>query len=120
MFEHHLGACRIRALGKGFVNAGLQPIVQGVTNLPVLSSYVERVPYQQWTLSFPHMVRCVLLKEAGLLSQVLTLLLRTVFASQWQRARLQGPRGGQIGAVSFHPVHLLGPADDNSFLPAYS
>jgi hypothetical protein len=37
----------------------------------------------------------------GLLSDVLTLFLRVVFALQRQRARRQGPRGGQVGAVSF-------------------
>ena len=34
----------------------------------------------QWTLSFPHRVRWVLLKDVGLLSDVLTVFLRAVFA----------------------------------------
>ena len=33
MFGHHLGACRIRALGKGLINAGPQLGVQRVTRL---------------------------------------------------------------------------------------
>jgi hypothetical protein len=41
---------------------------------------LPHVPYRQWTLSFPHRVRWVLLKDAGLLSDVLTLFLRAVFA----------------------------------------
>jgi len=40
------------------------------------------VPYRQWTLSFPHRVRWVLLKDVGLRSDVLTLFLRAVFALQ--------------------------------------
>ncbi|MFY0528755.1 transposase [Archangium gephyra] len=59
------------------------------------------VPYRQWTLSFPHRVRWVLLKDVGLVSDVLTLFLRAVFALQRRRARRQGLRGGQVGAVSF-------------------
>jgi hypothetical protein len=30
------------------------------------------MPYRQWTLSFPHRVRWMLLKDVGLLSDVLT------------------------------------------------
>ncbi|WP_245682527.1 hypothetical protein [Archangium gephyra] len=59
------------------------------------------MPYRQWTLSFPHRVRWVLLKDVGLLSDVLTVFLRAVFALQRRRARRQGLRGGQVGAGSF-------------------
>jgi hypothetical protein len=62
---------------------------------------LPHVPYRQWTLSFPHRVRWVLLKDAGLLSDVLTVVLRAVFALQHRRARRQGLRGAQAGAVSF-------------------
>jgi hypothetical protein len=62
---------------------------------------LPRVPYRQWTLSFPHRVRWVLLKNVGLLSDVLTVFLRAVFALQRRRARRQGIRHGQVGAVSF-------------------
>ncbi|HEX8700230.1 MAG TPA: transposase zinc-binding domain-containing protein, partial [Myxococcaceae bacterium] len=62
---------------------------------------LPRVPYRQWTLSFPHRVRWVLLKDVGLLSDVLTVFLRAVFALQRRRARRHGLRGGQVGAVSF-------------------
>ncbi|WP_083680932.1 transposase [Archangium sp. Cb G35] len=61
---------------------------------------LPHVPYRQWTLSFPHRVRWVLLKNVGLLSDVLTLFLRAVFALQ-RRRRRQGLHGGQTGAVSF-------------------
>jgi hypothetical protein len=40
------------------------------------------------------------LKDAGLLSDVLTVFLRAVFALQRRRARRQGIRRGQVGAVS--------------------
>jgi hypothetical protein len=43
----------------------------------------------------------VLLKDVGLLSDVLTVFLRAVFALRRRRARRQGVRGGQTGAVSF-------------------
>ena len=60
------------------------------------------VPYRQWTLSFPHRVRWVLLKDAGLLSDVLTVFMRAVFALQNRKARQQGGlRDVQVGAVSF-------------------
>jgi hypothetical protein len=62
---------------------------------------LPHVPYRQWTLSFPHRVRWVLLKDVGLLSDVLTVFLRAVFALQRRRARRQNVRGGQAGAVSF-------------------
>ncbi|WP_141607869.1 transposase zinc-binding domain-containing protein, partial [Myxococcus sp. AB022] len=72
-----------------------------VTAVHLVERVLPHVPYRQWTLSFPHRVRWVLLKEKGLLSDVLTLFLRAVFALQRRRARRQGVRGGQTGAVSF-------------------
>ncbi len=50
----------------------------------------------------------MLLKDAGLLSDVLTLFLRAVFALQRRRARRQDLQGGQVGAVSF--IQFLGSA----------
>ncbi|MFY0527668.1 transposase zinc-binding domain-containing protein [Archangium gephyra] len=72
-----------------------------VTAAHLVERVLPHVPYRHWTLSFPHRVRWVLLKDAGLLSDVLTLFLRAVFALLRRRARRQGPRGGQPGAVSF-------------------
>src|SRR4030095_12618548 len=72
-----------------------------VTAVHLVERVLPHVPYRQWTLSFPHRVRWVLLKEAELLSDVLTLFLRAVFALQRRRARRQGMKGGQGGAVSF-------------------
>ncbi|SEM51316.1 Putative transposase, partial [Stigmatella aurantiaca] len=42
----------------------------------------------------------MLLKDVGLLSDILTVFLRAVFALQRRRARRQGLRSGQAGAVS--------------------
>jgi hypothetical protein len=67
----------------------------------LVENVLPHVLYRQWTLSFPHRVRWVLLKEVGLLSDVLTVFLRAVFAQQCRRARRQSLRGGQTGAVSF-------------------
>jgi hypothetical protein len=72
-----------------------------VTAVHLVEQVLPHVPYRQWTLSFPHRVRWVLLKDVGLLSEVLTVFLRAVFALQRRRARWQGLRGGQAGAVSF-------------------
>ena len=72
-----------------------------VTAVHLVERVLPHVPYRQWTLSFPHRVRWVLLKDVGLLSDVLTVFLRAVFALQRRRARRQGIRRGQVGAVSF-------------------
>ncbi|RKH68791.1 hypothetical protein D7X96_16365 [Corallococcus interemptor] len=53
-----------------------------VTAAHLVEGVLPRVPYRQWTLSFPHRVRWVLLKDVGLLSDVLTVFLRAVFALQ--------------------------------------
>ena len=53
-----------------------------VTAVHLVEQVLPHVPYRQWTLSFPHRVRWVLLKDVGLLSDVLTLFLRAVFALQ--------------------------------------
>ncbi|WP_418766684.1 transposase zinc-binding domain-containing protein [Myxococcus xanthus] len=72
-----------------------------VTAVHLVEQVLPRVPYRQWMLSFPHRVRWVLLKDVRLLSDVLTVFLRAVFALQRRRARRQGIRHGQVGAVSF-------------------
>jgi hypothetical protein len=72
-----------------------------VTAVHLVERVLPHVPYRQWTLSFPHRVRWVLLKDVGLLSEALTVFLRAVFALQRRRARRQGLRGGEVGAVSF-------------------
>ncbi|HZH17833.1 MAG TPA: hypothetical protein VE057_26005 [Archangium sp.] len=51
-----------------------------MTTVHMVEQVLPHVPYRQWTLSFPHRVRWVLLKDVGLLSDVLTVFLRAVFA----------------------------------------
>ena len=51
-----------------------------VTAVHLVERVLPHVPYRQWTLSFPHRVRWVLLKEKGLLSEVLAL-----FPVPWRR-----------------------------------
>ena len=73
-----------------------------VTAVHRVEQVLPHVPYRQWTLSFPHRARWVLLKDVGLLSDVLTLFLRAVLALQRRRARRQGRQGGQpVGTMSF-------------------
>ena len=62
---------------------------------------LPHVPYRQWTLSFPFRLRLALARDAGLLSDALTLFLRAVFALQRRRARRRGVGEGQTGAVTF-------------------
>ncbi|QRK11019.1 transposase zinc-binding domain-containing protein [Archangium violaceum] len=47
-----------------------------VTAEHLVERVLPHVPYRQWTLSFPHRVRWVLLEDEGLLSDVLTVFLR--------------------------------------------
>ena len=67
-----------------------------VTAVHLVERVLPHVSYRQWTLSFPHRVRWVLLKDAGLLSDVLTVFLRAVFALQRRRARRQGLHGNRL------------------------
>ena len=81
-----------------------------VTAVHVVERVLPHVPYRQWTLSFPHRVRWVLLKDAGLLSDVLTPFLRAVFALQRRRARGRAYATGRSGpcrsSSSSAPQHL--------------
>ncbi|WP_407692916.1 transposase zinc-binding domain-containing protein [Pyxidicoccus xibeiensis] len=66
-----------------------------VTEVHLVERVLPHVPYRQWTLSFPHRVRWALLKDSGLLSDVLTVFLRALFALQRRRARKLGTRNGR-------------------------
>jgi hypothetical protein len=60
------------------------------------------VPVRQWVLSFPHPLRYRLAYDAPLVSDVLAIFTRTVFASLIQRAREFGAAAkAQCGAVTF-------------------
>jgi ribosomal protein S27E len=61
-----------------------------------------RVPVRQWVLSLPYALRYRLAYDASLVSDVLAIFTRTVFASLIRRAREFGAeRRPQCGAVSF-------------------
>ena len=60
------------------------------------------VPVRQWVLSFPYALRYRLAYDAPLVSAVLAIFTKTVFASLIRRAREFGAvRHAQCGAVTF-------------------
>ena len=60
------------------------------------------VPVRQWVLSFPYALRYRLAYDAPLVSDVLAIFTKTVFASRIRRAREFGAVGKtQCGAVTF-------------------
>jgi len=61
-----------------------------------------RVPIRQWVLSFSHDLRYRLAYDASLVTDVLSIFTKTIFASLIERAREFGAvRKPQSGAVSF-------------------
>ena len=61
-----------------------------------------RVPVRQWVLSLPHALRYRLAYDAPMVTDVLGIFTRTVFASLIRRAREFGAvRKAQCGAVTF-------------------
>ena len=72
-----------------------------VTAAHLVEEVLPRVPWRQWTLSFPVRLRWMLARDAQLLSEVLAVFLRALIALQRRRARRLGMEGGQTGAVSF-------------------
>ncbi len=63
-------------------------------------------PYRLWTLSLPWSIRLRVVRDPKLLTNVLQVLLRTVFAYQRRRARKMGITDPQTGSVSF--IQLFG------------
>ena len=63
---------------------------------------LPEVPVRQWVLPLPYRLRYRCAYDAKLMSEVLNVFLRTLFASLRRRARKQGTLGRlQCGAVSF-------------------
>ncbi len=58
-------------------------------------------PYRQWVFSFPWRIRLALAKETSLLSEVLRVCLRAIFAYQRKRARAKGIAAAKTLAVCF-------------------
>ncbi len=57
-------------------------------------------PYRQWTLSLPRKIRLLVMRNPPLLTRVLSLFLRTIFAYQRRRARNEGIKEPTTGAVT--------------------
>ncbi len=62
---------------------------------------MPRAPYRQWIISFPKRVRFLLARDHDLLSAVLNLCLKKIFAWQRRRARSMGVAEPMCGSVSF-------------------
>ncbi|MCY1080720.1 transposase zinc-binding domain-containing protein [Archangium lansingense] len=75
-----------------------------VTAAHLVERVLPHVPYRQWTLFFPHRVRWVLLKDVGLLSEVLTVLLRLLAPA---RLPATGPPFRLYARNLVSPVHRL-------------
>jgi ribosomal protein S27E len=58
-------------------------------------------PYRLWTLSLPKRIRLQVIRDPHLLSAVLAVFLRTLFAYQRRRARQRGIRNPLPGAITF-------------------
>lgn len=71
------------------------------TAIDLVDRLLPDVPYRQWVLSFPFELRFPLATDRALLSRMLQVLLRTLFAWQRRRGRQRGIRNAETGAVSF-------------------
>jgi hypothetical protein len=84
-----------------------------VTAVHLVERVLPHVPYRQWTLSFPHRVRWVLLKDVGLLSDVLTLFLRAGARPAAAEGTAAGPTWWAGRGRVVHPVLRLRLAGDS-------
>ena len=66
----------------------------------LVDNVLPRVPFRQWTLSFPKRIRWHLARNPRLLTDVRTLFLRALFGFLRERARELG-FDGQPGAICF-------------------
>jgi hypothetical protein len=64
---------------------------------------IPAVPVRQWVLSLPYALRFRVAFDAGLLREVLAILVHEVFGSLRRRAREYGIPNGKCGSVSFEP-----------------
>jgi len=88
---------------------GICPSCCGRRMSDMTAHLVDRVMpkarYRQWTLSFPFQVRVLLVRHPELLSELLGIFLRQIFAWQRHRAKQQGliARGEkpEVGSVAF-------------------
>ncbi len=71
------------------------------TAIHLTERVLPRALYRQWTLSLPMPVRFCLARDARLLSEVLGLFVRALFAFQRRTARRLGLSRPVTGAVAF-------------------
>jgi hypothetical protein len=71
------------------------------TAIHLVERVLPRAPYRQWTLSLPVALRFCLARDTRLLSEVLGLFVRALFAFQWRTARRLGAVRPLPGAVAF-------------------
>jgi len=71
------------------------------TALHLTEHVMPEVPYRQWTLSLPYALRLQVVSEPKALSDVVSILLRCIFAWQRHRARRAGVREPLTGSVTF-------------------
>lgn len=112
------GFARVRCGGCGFERLlpysckgrSICPSCVGRRMADTASHLVDHVlpvaPYRLWTLSLPRSIRLRVVRDPDLLTKVLSVLLRTVFAYQRLRARKMGITNPQTGSISF--IQLFG------------
>jgi hypothetical protein len=89
-------SCKVRALCPSCEG---RRMADGAARL-VDSILPRDVDYRHWTLSFPRWLRARLLRDPSLVSQVLTVFVRAVFAYHRRRARRRGIADGCPSAVT--------------------
>ncbi|MCP4449366.1 MAG: transposase [Myxococcales bacterium] len=67
----------------------------------IVDNVLPALPYRQWVLSVPRRVRFLLATDHDLLSRVLDMALRKVFAWQKRAARRRGITAPMCGAIGF-------------------
>jgi hypothetical protein len=70
------------------------------TAIHLTRDVLPTAPYRQWTLSFPIQRRFLLARDSALLSQVLGLFVRALFAFQRRTARRLAERAHQISDIT--------------------
>ena len=71
------------------------------TAIHLVENVLPKAFYRQWTLSFPIQLRFLLARDSAVLSEVLGLFLRALFAFQRKTAKRQGINKPSVGAVAF-------------------
>jgi hypothetical protein len=67
----------------------------------LIDRVLPEVPYRQWVLSYPRRLRVLLARDARATTLSASIFLQEVFRWQRQRAKREGLKGVQTGAVTF-------------------